>query len=155
MIDPITALSVAAGAVSNAKSLIAAGRDATSALAKFAGAMSDVNYAAEKAKNPSIWKSLTGSAEAEAIEIFSAQKKAMQLKKELEGILMAYYGPKGLDQYKETLRRVRAQRKKTAYRQAEIKEAIIVWTLGTLVVLAGVAGLGILLYAIARNEGRI
>jgi hypothetical protein len=75
MIDPITALSVAASAVSNAQTLIAAGRDATSALAKFAGAVSDVNYAAEKAKNPSIWKSLTGSAEAEAIEIFAAQKK--------------------------------------------------------------------------------
>lgn len=154
MIDPITALSVAASAVSNAKSLIAAGRDATGALAKFAGAVSDVNYAAEKAKNPSIWKSLTGSAEAEAIEIFAAQKKMQQMRKDLETLISFTYGPKGLDEYKETLRRVRAQRKKTAYRQAEIKEAIIVWTLGTLVVLAGVAGLGILLYAIGRNEGK-
>jgi len=154
MIDPITALSVAASAVSNAKSLIAAGRDATGALAKFAGAVSDVNYAAEKAKNPSIWKSLTGSAEAEAIEIFAAQKKMQQMRKDLETLISFTYGPKGLDEYKETLRRVRAQRKKTAYRQAEIKEAIIVWTLGTLVVVAGVAGLGILLYAIGRNEGK-
>jgi len=154
MIDPITALSVAASAVSNAKSLIAAGRDATGALAKFAGAVSDVNYAAEKAKNPSIWKSLTGSAEAEAIEIFAAQKKMQQMRKDLETLISFTYGPKGLDDYKETLRRVRAQRKKTAYRQAEIKEAVIVWTLGGLVILAGVAGLGILLYAIGRNEGK-
>lgn len=154
MIDPITALSVAASAVSNAKSLIAAGRDATGALAKFAGAVSDVNYAAEKAKNPSVWKSLTGSAEAEAIEIFAAQKKMQQMRKDLETLISFTYGPKGLDDYKETLRRVRAQRKKTAYRQAEIKEAIVVWTLGTLVVLAGVAGLGLLLYAIGRNEGK-
>lgn len=154
MIDPVTALSVAAGAVSNAKSLIAAGRDATGALAKFAGAVSDVNYAAEKAKNPSIWKSLTGSAEAEAIEIFAAQKKMQQMRKDLETLISFTYGPKGLEEYKDTLRRVRAQRKKTAYRQAEIKEAIIVWTFGTLVILAGVAGLGILLYAIGRNEGK-
>jgi len=154
MIDPITALSVAASAVSNAKSLIAAGRDATGALAKFAGAVSDVNYAAEKAKNPSIWKSLTGSAEAEAIEIFAAQKKMQQMRRDLETLISFTYGPKGLDDYKETLRRVRAQRKKTAYRQAEIKEAVIVWTLGGLVILAGVAGLGILLYAIGRNEGK-
>jgi len=154
MIDPITALSVAASAVSNAKSLIAAGRDATGALAKFAGAVSDVNYAAEKAKNPSIWKSLTGSPEAEAIEIFAAQKKMQQMRKDLETLISFTYGPKGLDDYKETLRRVRAQRKKTAYRQAEIKEAVIVWTLGSLVILAGVAGLGILLYAIGRNEGK-
>ena len=154
MIDPITALSVAASAVSNAKKLIAAGRDATTALSKFAGAVSDVNYAAEKAKNPSIWKSMTGSAEAEAIEIFAAQKKIQQMKKDVETLISFTYGPKGLDEYKDTLRKVRAQRKKTAYRQAEIKEAIIVWTLGTLVILAGVAGLGLLLYAIGRNEGK-
>lgn len=154
MIDPITALSVAASAVSNAKSLLAAGRDATGALSKFAGAVSDVNYAAEKAKNPSIWKSMTGSAEAEAIEIFAAQKKMQAMKKEIEQIIGFTYGQKGLEEYKDTLRRVRAQRKKNEYRKAEIKEAIIVWTLGTLIVLAGVAGLGFLLYAIGRNEGK-
>lgn len=154
MIDPITALSVAASAVSNAKQLIAAGRDATSALSKFAGAVSDVNYAAEKAKNPSIWKSMTGSAEAEAIEIFAAQKKIQQMKKDVETLISFTYGPKGLEEYKDTLRRVRAQRKKTAYRKAEIKEAIVVWTLGTLIVLSGVAGLGLLLYVIGRNEGK-
>ena len=154
MIDPITALSVAASAVSNAKSLLAAGRDATGALSKFAGAVSDVNYAAEKAKNPSIWKSMTGSAEAEAIEIFAAQKKMQAMKKEIEQIIGFTYGQKGLEEYKDTLRRVRAQRKKNEYRKAEIKEAIIVWTLGTLIVLAGVVGLGFLLYAIGRNEGK-
>jgi hypothetical protein len=154
MIDPLTALSVAASAVSNAKSLLAAGRDATGALSKFAGAVSDVNYAAEKAKNPSIWKSMTGSAEAEAIEIFAAQKKMQAMKKEIEQIIGFTYGQKGLEEYKDTLRRVRAQRKKNEYRKAEIKEAIIVWTLGTLIVLAGVAGLAFLLYVIGRNEGK-
>lgn len=154
MIDPITALSVAASAVSNAKQLLAAGRDATSALSKFAGAVSDVNYAAEKAKNPSIWKSLTGSAEAEAIEIFAAQKKVQAMKKDVETLISFTYGPKGLEEYKNTLRRVREQRKKTEYRKAEIKEAVVVWTLGTLVVFAGVAGLALLMYAIGRNEGK-
>jgi hypothetical protein len=154
VIDPITALSVAASAVSNAKSLLAAGRDATGALSKFAGAVSDVNYAAEKAKNPSIWKSMTGSAEAEAIEIFAAQKKMQAMKKEVEQIIGFTYGQKGLDEYKATLRQVRAQRKKNEYRKAEIKEAITVWTLGTLIVLAGVAGLGFLLYVIGKNEGK-
>jgi len=134
--------------------LLKAGRDATSALSKFAGAVSDVNYAAEKAKNPSIWKSLTGSAEAEAIEIFAAQKKMQAMKKDVETLISFTYGTKGLEEYKDTLRRVRAQRRKTEYRKAEIKEAIIVWTLGTLVVLAGVAGLGFLMYAIGKKEGK-
>lgn len=154
MIDPITALSVAASAVSNAKTLMAAGRDATSALAKFAGAVSDVNYAAQKAQNPSIWKSLTGSAEAEAIEVFAAQKKIQQMQRDIETLIGYTYGQKGLEEYKDTLRRVRIQRQKTAYRKEEIQNAVITWTLGTLIVLAGVAGLALLMYVLGKNQGK-
>lgn len=154
MIDPITALSVAASAVSNAKQLMAAGRDATSALSKFAGAVSDVNYAAEKAKNPSIWKSMTGSAEAEAIEIFAAQKKMQAMKKDIETLIGYTYGQKGLDEYKDTLRKVRAQRKKTAYRQAEIKEAILTWTVGILATISALALMGFVLYFIGKKQGK-
>lgn len=154
MIDPLTALSVAASAVSNVQQLMAAGRDATSALAKFAGAVSDINYAAEKARNPSIWKSLTGSAEAEAIEVFAAQKKIEQMKRDVETLIGFTYGQKGLEEYKDTLRRVRIQRQKTAYRKEEVKNAIITWTLGTLIVLAGVAGLAIVVYVIGKKQGK-
>lgn len=154
MVDPITAIAVAASAVKNAKTLISAGRDATSALSKFAGAVSDINYAAEKAKNPSVWKSLTGSAEAEAIEVFAAEKKAQQLRKELITILRVYYGPKGLDEYKEILRKVRAQRKKNEYRKAEIKEAIVLWTVGVLATLSGAAGVALVIYWIGKSQGK-
>lgn len=154
MIDPITALSVAASAVTNAKKLIAAGQDATSALSKFAGAMSDINYAAEKAKNPSIWKSLTGSPEAEAIEIFAAQKKAQQLKKEVEAMLRVYYGAKGLEEYKDILRKVRKQRKETAYRKAEIKEAIVLWVVGILIFSTAITSLGFLFWWLGKTQGK-
>lgn len=154
MIDPITALSVAASAVTNAKKLIAAGQDATSAISKFAGAISDINYAAEKAKNPSVWKSLTGSPEAEAIEVFAAQKKATQLKKDLETILMFSYGMKGLDEYKEILRKVRKQRQETAYRQAEIKEAIILWVFGILIFSTALTALGFLFWWLGKTQGK-
>ena len=154
MIDPITALSVAASAVTNAKKLIAAGQDATSAISKFAGAMSDINYAAEKAKNPSVWKSLTGSPEAEAIEVFAAQKKAQQLKKDLETILMFSYGMKGLDEYKEILRKVRKQRQETAYRKAEIKEAIVLWVFGILIFSTAITSLGFLFWWLGKTQGK-
>lgn len=154
MIDPLTALSVAASAVSNAKSLISAGRDASGALAKFAGAVADVNYAAEKAKNPSIFSSLSGSAEEQAINAFAAQKKLQALRKEVETIIMYTHGPKGVEEYKNTLRRVRAQRKKTAHRQAELKEALILWTVGGLVSLAGFAGLAVVVYMIGKQQGK-
>ena len=154
MIDPLTALSVAASAVSNAKSLLAAGRDATGALSKVAGAVSDVNYAAETAKNPSIWKSMTGSAEAEAHEIFAAQKKVQAMKKEVEQIIGFTYGQKGLDEYKATLRQVRAQRRKTEYRKAEIKEAIITWVVGGLISILAIAAMAVVFWFIGKEQGK-
>tara|TARA_R110000765_G_C18640838_1_gene574231 strand:+ start:155 stop:622 length:468 start_codon:yes stop_codon:yes gene_type:complete len=154
MIDPITALSIAASAVSNIKSLMLAGRDASSALSKFAGAVSDVNYAADKAKNPGIFASLTGSAEQQAIDAFTAQKKMQALRQEVETMVQFSYGMDGLQEYKDTLRRVRAQRKKTAYRQAELKQALITWFFGGVIVLSGIAGLGAVLYMIGKQQGK-
>ena len=153
MIDPFTALSLAAGAVSNAKKLIAAGRDASSALSKFAGAVSDVNYAAEKSKNPGVFASLTGSAEQAAIDAFSAQKRLQTMKKEIETIIMFQHGPKGLEEYKETLRKVRAQRRKTLYKQAELKAAIIDWTLGILFTLVALSIFGGVIWLIGKKNG--
>ena len=101
-----------------------------------------------------MWKSLTGSPEAEAIEIFSAQKKATQLKKDLETILMFSYGKKGLDEYKEVLRKVRKQRQETAYRQAEIKEAIILWVVGILIFSTALTALGFLFWWLGKTQGK-
>ena len=154
MIDPITALSIAASAVSNIKSLMLAGRDASSALSKFAGAVSDVNYAADKAKNPGIFASLTGSAEQQAIDAFTAQKKMQALRQEVETMVQFSYGMDGLQEYKDTLRRVRAQRKKTAYRQAELKQALITWFFGGVIVLSGIVGLGLVLWTIGKQQGK-
>ena len=154
MIDPLTALSVASTAVSQIQQLMSAGRDASSALAKFAGAVSDVNYAAEKAKNPSVWKSLTGSAEAEAVEIFTAQKKIQEMRNQVEQMIGYVYGEKGLNEYKETLRRVKQQRQETQYKRAELKEALIVWTVGILASLAGAAILGLVFYYIGHTQGK-
>ena len=154
MIDPLTALSVASTAVSQIQQLMAAGRDASSALSKFAGAVSDVNYAAERAKNPSIWKTLTGSAEAEAIEIFTAQKKMQQMRSDVETMISYTYGPKGLEEYKETIRKVKQQRQKTQYRKQEIKEALIFWTVGILATLSGVAGFALVIYFIGSAQGK-
>ena len=64
------------------------------------------------------------------------------------------YGMDGLQEYKETLRRVRAQRKKTAYRRAELKQALITWFFGGVIILSGAAGLGITLYMIGKQQGK-
>ena len=152
--DPITALSVAASAVSSVKTLMAAGRDTTSAMVKFAGAVSDVNRAAEKAKNPSIWKSLTGSPEAEAVELFAAQRKVQAMRVELETLISFTHGPKGLEEYKDTLRRVKAERERTQYRREELKEALVLWLIGGLAVLSAAAMFGLVVYFWGRQLGR-
>jgi hypothetical protein len=154
MIDPLTALSVASTAVSQIRQLVSAGRDASSALSKFAGAVSDINYAAEKAKNPSIWKSLTGSPEAEAIEIFTAQKKVQQMRTEVETLINFQYGPKGLEEYKDTLRRVKKQREETVYRKEKFKEALILWVFGILITASGIAVLALIIYFIGTQQGK-
>ena len=154
MIDPLTALSVASTAVSQIRQLVSAGRDASSALSKFAGAVSDINYAAEKAKNPSIWKSLTGSPEAEAIEIFTAQKKVQQMRTEVETLINFQYGPKGLEEYKDTLRKVKKQREETVYRKEKFKEALILWVFGILITASGIAVLALIIYFIGTQQGK-
>lgn len=152
MIDPITALSIAAGAVSNIQSLISAGRDATQAMSKFAGAYADINYAAEKAQNPPWWK-FGGSAEEEAMNIFAAQKKVQQMKKDVETMIGYTYGHDGLEEYKETIRRVRKQRQETEYRRAEIKEAVILWSVGIAASICAVAIFVAAVYFIGKARG--
>lgn len=154
MIDPLTALSVASTAVSQIRQLLSAGKDASSAIAKFAGAVSDINYAAEKAKNPSIWKSLTGSAEAEAIEIFTAQKRLQEMRQEIETMIGYVYSDKGLAEYKEILRRVKKQRQDSIYKKQEIKETILLWTVGILSFGSGGAGLAVLIYYLGQQQGK-
>jgi len=154
MIDALTALSVASTAVSQIKQLLSAGRDASSALSKFAGAVSDINYAAERAKNPSIWKSLTGSAEAEAIEIFTAQKKIQQMRTDIETMLQYSYGKNGLEEYKDTLRKVKKQREETVYRREQLKEALILWTVGILASLVGIAAFALIIYYLGVQQGK-
>jgi len=142
MIDPLTALSIASTAVSQMRQLLNAGRDTSQALSKFAGAWSDISYAESKAKNPPWYKSFSGSAEKEALEIFTAKKKMMEMKKEVETMISFVHGPSGLEEYKDTIRKVREQRRKHQYKKAEIKQSIIDFILISVMLLGIVAILG-------------
>jgi len=154
MIDPITALAVASTAVGQAKSLLAAGRDATSALSKFAGAVSDVNYAAEKAKKPGLLALLTGSAEQAAWMRLRLRRRCRPCARRSRRSSSISMVRKGLEEYKDTLRRVRAERKRTAYRQAEFKEAVIFWG-GTLVICSVTfVGLAAVFFFLGRTQGK-
>jgi len=141
MLDPTTAISIASAAYSAIQSAISHGKnieDMGTTLSKWAGAISDLNFAAEKAKNPPAWKVLMGADEAQAIEIFAAQKKAQRMRKDLMVMIGYAYGPKGQEEYIAILRQIRKQRKETVYRREEIKENIL-----SAVVFLAVMGIGI------------
>lgn len=154
MIDPFTALSVATAAVGQIKELMQAGRDVSGALSKFAGAYSDIAHSEQKAKAGPKWYSIIGNDEQLAIDAFVAKKKADQMKSEIETLIGYTYGKTGLDEYKETLRRVKKQREATEYRRAEIKDKIIEVTLVLLILSLGLTAFAVIIYFIGKNEAK-
>jgi hypothetical protein len=154
MIDPITALSIASTAVGQIKELMQAGRDASGALSKFAGAYSDIAHSEQKAKEGPKWYSVLGNDEQIAIDAFVAKKKADQMKQEIETLIGYTYGKTGLDEYKATLRRVKKQREQHEYRKAEIKDKIIEVTLILLILSLGITAFAVIIYFIGKNEGK-
>ena len=154
MIDPLTALSVASTAVSQLRQLASAGRDTSQALTKFAGAWADFNEAERRAKNPPWYKSFGGSIEREAAEAFAAKRKAEALKKELENTIRFVYGPSGLQEYKDTLRQMREQKRKNEHRKQQLQQAIIEWTLGIIIFVILIAVMSGVFYYIGVKAGR-
>ena len=76
------------------------------------------------------------------------------MKREVETLIGYTYGQTGLEEYKETLRKVKAQREKIEYKRQEIKEAIVLWTLGILIAVAGIAGLSLFVFMLGLHQGR-
>jgi len=147
-------LSVASTPVSQLRQLASAGRDTSQALTKFAGAWADLNEAERRAKNPPWCKSFSGSMEREAAEAFAAKRKAEALKKELENTIRFVYGPSGLQEYKDTLRQMREQKRKNEHRKQQLQQAIIEWTLGIVIFVVLIGAMGVVYYYIGVKAGR-
>jgi hypothetical protein len=157
MLDPITAIATATAAFNGLQKLVATGReieDCVGQLSKWAGAASDLAFLEKKAKNPPWYKSLSGSAEAEAVEIYAAQEKLAKQRAEILRLVTYTGGQKGKEKYLEILRQVKEQRRKTAYRKAEIKQAVIEWTFGILVLVSVVGVLGVAFYYFGKKQGK-
>ena len=117
-------------------------------LTQWAGAMSDLGQAEKQVQNPPWWKSLGGSVEAEALEVFAAKRKADQMREELRSYISWTMGPSAWDELVATEARIRKQKKEQEYRKAEIQEAIITWILGSILFAVGVSILSFVLYMV-------
>ena len=86
MIDPITAISLATTAFNGIKSAINTGKDIQSMgsqLGQWGKAISDLDFAHQKASKPPWYKALGGGVEANVMEIWTHKQKAKEMREEL------------------------------------------------------------------------
>ena len=149
--DPVTIISGATVAFNALKKGFAIGKDLqdmSSQLTQWAGHMSDLGQAEKQVKNPPWWKTLGGSVEAEAMEVFAAKRKAEQMRKELKDYISFTMGPSAWDELVATEAKIRKQKKEQEYRKAEMQEAIITWTVTSLLLAIGFGTFGFILYMV-------
>jgi hypothetical protein len=152
-VDPVTIIGGATVAFNALKKGFQVGKDLqdmSGQLTQWAGCMSDLAYAEQKNKNPPWWKALNGgSVEAEALEIFTAKRKAEAMRQELKDWISFSMGPSAWDELVATEGKIRKKKKDQEYRKAEIQEAIVTWTLSILIIITGAAMLGLIIYMVA------
>lgn len=154
MFDPASiglAISVGSKAFSMLKQGIAAGReiqDMASQLSEWGKAVSDIAYAAEKAKEPpGVLQTLFGKdVQSTAIDIFAAQKQCEQQRKELRQLISYQYGHDAWVEFQEIERAVRRQRQEQVYRKKELLDEIKSFFLWSLFILISVVGCAVGLY---------
>jgi len=152
-VDPVTIIGGATVAFNALKKGFQFGKDLQEMggqLNQWASSMSDLAYLEQKNKNPPWWKALNGqSVEAEALEIFTAKKKAEAMRQELKDWISFTYGPSVWDELVATEGRIRKQKKEQENRKAEIQEAIITWGISGAILLVGVGSLSFIIYMVA------
>ena len=143
--DPVTIIGGATVAFNALKKGFQVGKDLqdmSGQLTQWAGAMSDLSFMEQKNKNPPWWKALNGqSVEAEALEIFTAKKKAEAMRQELKDWISFSMGPSAWDELVATEGRIRKQKREQEYRKAEMVEAIITWGVTGLLLISGIGGI--------------
>ena len=149
--DPVTIIGGATVAFNAIKKGIAVGKDLQDMhgqLSQWAGAMSDLGQAEKQTNNPPWWKSLSGSVEAEALEVWNAKRKAESMREELRQHISFIYGPSAWDELVRTEARIRKEKREQEYRKAEIIQEIITWTVTIALLIVGIGILGFIIYLV-------
>ena len=160
MIDPFTAVAAATTAFQTVKKFVSAGQEfeqVAGQLGKWYTAVSDFRHAQQEQKKPPIFKKLfaAGSVEEEALQLLIHEKKIMEQEKELSIILNMRFGHGTMDELKEMRRKIRTQRERTIYRQAQRKKAFIEAVSITVLLGFCVIMLGSIFYFVAKAKGLI
>ncbi len=131
------------------KKFVQAGQDfenTVGQMGKWYTAISDFRKGQSMQKKPPLFKKLfnAGSVEEEALQLLIHEKKIVEQEKELMALLNFRYGYGTWDELKEMRRKIRDQREKEVYKQAQMRADLIEAVqigFAVLVILAFVGGL--------------
>ena len=160
MIDPFTAIAAATTAFKTVQKFVQAGQDfenTVGQMGKWYTAVSDFRRGQQMQKKPPLFKKLfnAGSVEEEALQLLMHEKKIIEQEKELQTILNFRYGFGTWDELTEMRRKIRDQREKTLYKQAQRQAAFVeAVQIGVAIALLLVLSGG-LLYWVASARGII
>ena len=123
-------MAAATTAFQTVKKFVNAGQDFENVMGqmgKWYTSVSDFRKGQQLQKKPPIFKKLlaAGSVEEEALNLLIHEKKIMEMEKELQTLLNYRFGFGTWDELKEMQRKIRAQREREVYKQAEARQAII------------------------------
>tara|TARA_B100000965_G_C19601082_1_gene762681 strand:+ start:1262 stop:1741 length:480 start_codon:yes stop_codon:yes gene_type:complete len=158
MIDPVSCVTLAAGAFKTLKSAVAAGRDlqdCSSQLITWGKAFSDFGNLEEREKNPPFWKrTFKGSDEETALEIFAHKKKMENMRAEMKEIITWHYGKSGYEELLAIEAQMRKKRKDEVYRKQQQIDSIINFAIGAVIFAIGAGIIFFIFYLWGSRQGR-
>ena len=158
MIDPISCVALASGALKTLKSAVSVGRDlqdCSSQLISWGRAMSDFSNCEEREKNPPFWKkTFKGSDESVALEIFAQKKKMESMRAEMKEIITWHYGKSGYEELLQIEAQMRRRRKEEVYKKQQQIDALINFLIGAIIFSIGAAVIFFIFYHWGSRQGR-
>ncbi len=158
MIDPISCVTLAAGAFKSLKGLVGAGRDlqdCSSQLISWGKAFSDFNNCEQRELNPPFWKkTFKGSDQETALEIFAHKKKMESMRAEMKEIITWHYGKSGYDELLQIEAQMRKKQRDEVYRKQQQIDAAINFAIGAVIFGIGATVLFGLFYFWGSKQGR-
>jgi len=148
MFDPVTLIGVATTAFKGIKAAVEAGReieDVVTQLSQWAGAISDLDKTEEltKKKKKSLFKSLIPangkSIEQQAMEVFTAKRKANQMRDELRQLISYSSGINAWHDFLRIENEIKKERQEQVYAEIERRQKLKELMITTMVVVLAVA----------------
>ena len=124
-----------------------------SQLQNWSKAISDLDFAHEKASKPPAYKMFSNT-QSQALEAWTAKQKANELRKELKDHISFVYGPSAWADLVRIEGQMRKEQKAAVYRKQEAIDTAINWIVGLIIftLAAGLASL--VIYYVGKSQGR-